>query len=400
MDAAICTIVAKPHLAQARVLARSVRAHHPDLPVFVLLADEVEGCFDPAAEPFTLVRLADLPVPALEQLRFRHAQQPLSYACTPHVMAHLLECGFRRVLFLKQETMVLAPLDALLAPLAEAPVVLTPHLTEPPEGSDASAREVNVLLSGVYNVGVVGVSARPVARAFLSWWQHRLATACRHDVPAGVHFEQRWADLALSFFDGVRVLRDPVFNVGHWALPDRRITVDASDRVFADGRPVVVFRFSGFDPDVPGAFTRYNRRVDWRAAGDAHLVFDRFRRALNEAGLDDTRRWPYAYGRFDNGVPVPDIARELYTGLGDQVSRFGDPLRTAGPDSFWQWLRGRDAGVGVSRVWHAIYRRRPDLQRAFPDLTGAGMTAFRAWTRTHGGREHHVPDALLDDGAR
>ena len=395
MSVAACTIVAKPLLAQARVVARSIRAHNPGLPVFTLLADEVDGWFEPAAEPFTLVRLQDLDLPSLPAFRFRHAQQPLSYACTPGLLAHLLDRGFDRVLFFKQETMVLDDLGPLLEPLAQAPVVLTPHLPDPLTGPDATARELNILLSGVYNVGVVGVSRHPVARRFLAWWHERVAEACHHDVAGGLHFEQRWVDLALSFFEGVRVLRDPTCNIGHWALPDRAITVAGDGLVEVDGRRAVVFRFSGFDPDVPDAFTRYNQRVGWREAGDAHLVFERFRAALAAEGLDETRRWPYAYGAFDNGIPVPDLARQLYAGLGDAATRFGDPLVTTGPDSFWRWLTSPAEGVAVPRFWQAVHDARPDLQQAFPDLTGDGGRRFMAWARQSGLVEHHVHDALL-----
>jgi hypothetical protein len=60
---AAATIAARRHLSLARVLATSFRAHHPDIPFFVLLADEVDDYFDPAQEPFDLVRLSDIGIP-------------------------------------------------------------------------------------------------------------------------------------------------------------------------------------------------------------------------------------------------------------------------------------------------------------------------------------------------
>ena len=57
MSWAACTIAAKARLPSARVVARSFAEHHPGVPCFVLLADEVEGCFDPAAEPYDLLGL-------------------------------------------------------------------------------------------------------------------------------------------------------------------------------------------------------------------------------------------------------------------------------------------------------------------------------------------------------
>src|SRR5687768_10610129 len=104
---AACTIVAKNQFALARVLASSFRAHHPDVPFFVLLADEIDGWFDPERESFETIPLSALDIPDSPRFRFRYAQQPLSYACTPFLLEHLLDRGFERVLFFKQEGMVL-----------------------------------------------------------------------------------------------------------------------------------------------------------------------------------------------------------------------------------------------------------------------------------------------------
>ena len=54
MKAAVCTIVAKNYLAQARVLMESVRLCNPDLLRIVILVDRIDGYFDPAKEPFDL----------------------------------------------------------------------------------------------------------------------------------------------------------------------------------------------------------------------------------------------------------------------------------------------------------------------------------------------------------
>ena len=65
MTWAACTIAAKARLPSARVVATSFAEHHPGVPFFVLLADEVEGCFDPAAEPYELIGLDALALPDL-----------------------------------------------------------------------------------------------------------------------------------------------------------------------------------------------------------------------------------------------------------------------------------------------------------------------------------------------
>src|SRR3972149_10268722 len=106
-DLAVATTVAKSYLSFARVLAASFLRHHPDIPFFVLLADEVDDYFVPAAEPFQLLRLADLKIPGIPGFRFRYSQQELTYAATGYLLSHLLDRGFTGAGFFTQESPVL-----------------------------------------------------------------------------------------------------------------------------------------------------------------------------------------------------------------------------------------------------------------------------------------------------
>jgi hypothetical protein len=395
---ACATIVAKSYLSFARVLARSFRQHHPDVPFFVLLADEVDGYFDPAREPFDLIQLAELGIEHLEGFRFQYTQQPLSYAATPFLLAYLIRRGFTKVVFIKQESLVLGNLLSMVECLDTASIVMTPHLLTPLDGADRISRELNILQSGNFNGGILAVAAGRETERFLEWWQDRLRTHCRHAVAEGMHYEQRWLDLVPAIFGGVHILRDPAYNVGHWNLPERTIAV-RHGTVLVHGEQCRLFRFSGYDPDQPQWATRYSQRLATGTLGAAASVFERFRSALLDEGFQETRRWPYAYGSFDSGQPVPDVVRQLYGQLND-AERFGDPLRTDHPGSYMRWLNESVGGPSpqknmVTRLWHYIYECRPDLQRAFPDVLGADRGAFLDWTVCHGTREHHIGGDLI-----
>ena len=222
-NVAVATIVAKNYLSFARALAESFHSIHRDIPFFVLLADEADGYFDPAHEPFHVVGLSELDIPQLERFRFHYAQQPLSYACTPYLLAHLVRRGFSRLIFIKQESLVLGDLTPVFDILDKISIVLTPHLVAPLAGADRIERELNILQSGTFNVGMLGVAATPVAARFLEWWQDRVYAHCRYALASGMHYEQRWLDLVPGLFGDVHVLRDPAYNVGHWNLPDRAV---------------------------------------------------------------------------------------------------------------------------------------------------------------------------------
>ncbi len=385
----VATICDRSRLPMARVIASSLRRHNPDVPCLVLLAD-VPGD-EPREDAYELLVAAELGIPGFAQMAFRCEREELSYALTPHLLRHLLGRGdLDAVLFLKQESLVVGDLGPVLAPLVDGGVVLTPHLLGPLHGADGVERERLVSCSGVFNGGVLGVARRDPGPAFLDWWAERIGDECVYDIPAGLHYEQRWLDLAPTLFDGVRILRDPAANVGHWSMREHAVTVDG-DAVLVDGLPGRVVRFSGYEPEHPERVTRYAEHPTREEIGGAAAVLDTYREALLAAGHAAARSAPYEYDHFADGVTVPRIARELHRELGDEAQRFGDPF-AVGPGTFREWLREPlGEGPPVTRLWDAVWHRRTDLQAAMPDHLGDDRKAFSAWPRTSGMAEYGVP---------
>lgn len=392
-----CTIAARQLLPSAAVVARSFAQQHPELDFFALLADTPAppGGQD-AVGAGTLLSVEDLGRPDLLHRAFRTDQQEFSYALTPVLLAHLLDRGYDAVLFYKQESLLVGRQDAAIERLRTCATLLTPHLLGPLEGGDAVQRERTILLSGVYNLGFLGVADRPQARELLTWWDARLETHCRRDVARGLHFEQRWMDLAPSTFGGVEVLRDPAFNVGHWNVTERSVTADPDGHdVRVAGRPCALVRFSGYDPDRPQRMTRYVDRVPVAALGDAAAVFARYRDALLDAGWETARHAPYGYATFADGVAIPELARAVHRGLSrTDVDRFGDPF-AVGPDTFREWLCAPVDAVTppVSALMLGALEARGDLSEAFPRPLGADREAFASWWQEHR-EDHGVPVAL------
>jgi hypothetical protein len=388
VQVAVVTIAARARLAETRALAASLRAADPRVRLIVVLADETgEGC-DPRAEPFEVVPVAELGIAGWRALAFRYEREPFSYVLTPFVLEALLERGgLDAALFLKQETLVTGRLDAVLAALREAAVVLTPHLLAPCTGPGAGDREALILRAGVFNGGVLGVSAGRRARAFLRWWGAQVRDRCVLDLAAGLHYEQRWLDHVPSRFPGVHVLRDPAVNVGHWNLREREPRVDGDAVVLGDGRPVAIARFSGYEPERPDRATRY---LDEPLGehGPAAALFARWHAALLAERWETTHRLPYAFDRFADGAAIPPVARELHRELGAAAEALGDPFST-GPGTFRAWLEEPAPGRGtpLPRFWAAVWERRADLREAFPAPRRRDAGAYADWIERWGRAE-------------
>lgn len=379
---AVGTVFAGNYVSLARVLADSFRRHHPDVPFFGVLADRSNGA--PGDEPFRLLDLADLNILDLRSLAFRYSRFQMSVVAKGYLLEHLLDAGYESALFLDPDTLVLGDLSPLLEQTQRSAITLMPHLLGPLEDGDRAARELNILQSGTLNGGVVGVRNCESARRFLAWWQDRVYLHCRHALAEGLHFDQRWLDLALVFFPETHLFRDPRLNVAHWNLPERL-------ELWPDWR---LFHFSGYEPDRPERLTRYTRRL--ALEGEPASLFSRYQRALEAAGWHETKESTHTFDYWDNGIRIPDLVRAVYGDLGDAARRFGDPFRTSSPGSFFHWLlQPLDGDCRVTRLWAEVLRRRPDVENAFPDPFGDDLDGFVAWAMSSGAAEHHIPDALI-----
>jgi hypothetical protein len=365
----------------------------------VVLADEVEGCFEPASESFSILTLRNLAIPDLEHFCFHYNRQQVVVAAKAYLLSYLLDHGFGSAIFLDADILVLGNLDPLFKIVEKHAILLTPHLLAPLEGEQRAARELNILLSGTYNGGFLGVSDTSSTRAFLYWWQDRLYEHCCHAVAHGMHYDQHWLDFVPVYFDGVHILRDPTYNVAYWSLPERNAYLPAPP-LPGDAGPCRFFHFSGFDPEQPPAVTRYSPRLTMANVGPAMSLFDHYANLLDAAGYQAAIKWPYAYNCFDNAVPIPDAARQLYRDLGAAVASFGDPRRVAGSGSYFSWLNERldgasESSLPLTRLWQGVYEQRPDVQMAIPDALGANRANFVQWATNFGIKEMGIHESLV-----
>jgi len=124
------------------------------------------------------------------------------------------------------------------------------------------------------------------------------------------------------------------------------------------------------------------------------------RRELLDAGYLACRKWPYAFGTFQNGVRIPDVGRPIQHEVPGLVSAIEDPFSDAGFKAFVDvWNRpveeGAGARPGISRLAYRIYRTTPDLESEMPDIFGGDYRPFLEWMLVSGRAEHGLGDTFL-----
>jgi glycosyltransferase involved in cell wall biosynthesis len=392
---AACTVVSKNYLGQARVLVDSFKEIHPDIPFYVLLADRIDGYFNPEEENFQVVLAEELDIPEAGRFRFHYNVLEHDTAVKPYFFAHILErYGHEKLMYFDPDIEIMDDLTNLYGHLDGNNIMVVPHTTVPID-DEFEPNELTILLAGTFNLGFLGMSNTPTTAEFLRWWQRRLYAGCRHEPDKAMNVDQKWIDLAPSFFDGVFILKEPGYNVAYWNLHSRKIT-RRDGKWFINGQPCYFMHFSGLDPENIKTVSKYQNRFTVDQLGKpAVAMFDAYAKRLLAAGHAELKKWPYAFNRFDNGVRIPDLVRPLYRAMGDDVRKFGDPFMTEHPKSFYNWLNSpADGQKGrskiITRLWYEVYKQRPDVQAAYPDVFGAHRQGFLNWVAISGPPEQDI----------
>src|SRR5271165_3861025 len=113
-EVTVCTVVARNYLPAARVLARSVRRHHPDADVVVLVLDDRREEWG-RGEIFRVVHPRHIGLGGLLGLQMAGSYTLLEFATAvkPWLLEHLLRSTNEPVIYLDPDCEVYAPLDEL-----------------------------------------------------------------------------------------------------------------------------------------------------------------------------------------------------------------------------------------------------------------------------------------------
>ena len=328
------------YLNRARVLARTLKVQHPDWILWAVLTDkEPPGfTFDVSQEEFDgVLTEEDLFGDETEAWLFNHDVVEACTAVKGKACVELLrQPSCEKLFYFDPDIAVINPMDDVINLLDTFSIVLTPHQTDPEPRVNRIAildNEISALNYGVFNLGFVAIANDPEGRRFAQWWDDRLRDWCHDRLDIGVFVDQKWCNLVPCFFDRVKVLRDPGYNVASWNLSQREMTFDEAGTALINGRPLRFYHFTKLGP-VGDVMTQ-------RYALDNTEVYELWwwyrQQVLANSSLDIPEGW-WFYGTFDNGKKIPKTVRELYRDRGDLRRAFPNPQRT-GPDTLYEWIK-------------------------------------------------------------
>jgi len=333
---AACTIVSRNYLHYARTLCDSFLSIHPGSAFYVLVVDRPDQNAVVEGERFTTIWVEDLGIPDFASIAFKFNILELNTSVKPSLLKWILDkCGAERVIYLDPDIFVYSTLDDIDRVLQEKDVVLTPHILGPISDKSRPA-ERDFLLSGVFNLGFIGVSNGPGARAFLDWWESRCLEFGFGEQRSGLFVDQKWIDLAPCLFPGVEIVRDPGYNVAYWNFHERRID-HVDGRLLVNGSSDLrFFHFSGIDLDDVEQVSKYQDRTLLRDRSDLRPLFDDYRRSVIANGYAGSVSARYAFGFFSDGTQINELTRRVYAASLDKFVGV-DPFDSGG--AFFSFAR-------------------------------------------------------------
>lgn len=393
------TICAANYLPFVNVLGESYLNHNNESQFYVLVVDASKVDFSKNPN-FIYITPDDLDIPAnvFRNMSFYYDVTELSTALKPSALKYLLSIGSEKVIYLDPDIEVFGSLAEIELLLAEHEIVLTPHTTIPMPKDGLRPTEAEIMASGTFNLGFIGVKKSPMVSRFLNWWEECLKFDSISDPENMLFTDQRWVDLVPSYFDFF-TCRSPEYNVAYWNLHERKIE-KKNGSYCVNGKELRFFHFSGFRPEKPWILSKYVSDQPRVVVSHNPVLRDlcvNYANQLTNSGYESTSLLSYGFLTFESGKLIPSSLRRLYREDCKEAYSKGEILE---PPVNWQtWATSRSIDSGnLSRILFSLWKSRPDLQRRFPDATGKEVQELVNWARTHGVAEKVIDSDLLEIG--
>jgi hypothetical protein len=334
------TSISLNYLAKARVLAWSLRRHHPDWRLIACITDQPPAGFklDLNAEHFDEIIWAhDLDIEPVAGWLFKHDVVEVCTAVKGPLLKKLIDNGSAKVLYLDPDTAVFGSLQPIVDWLDEYSILLTPHILEPDNTIEAIFdNEICALAHGIYNLGFVAVRNDASGRSFAAWWDNRLRQFCYDDKSIGLFVDQKWCDHVPGLFDGVKVVRDPGYNVASWNLSQRKISIAKDGEILVNGSLLRFYHFTKLGPIGDTMTSRYAKNNT-----EVYELWSWYKHKVKTFLAPEIPSGYWHYSHFDNGVKIQKDVRVLYRHRGDLQDAFPNPFAAAN-SSYFNWLKAEN----------------------------------------------------------
>lgn len=313
MKTAVYTSVNAAYLTVARIIAKSVKEHHPEWDFILLFNDNTPDNICWEDEPFDKVVFAEWLDVDEDWRHWAYKYSVIEFCtATKGVMGEFLfdKMGYEALVYLDPDTVVFSRLEEIVEILEskKADVILTPHLTDREYDDDAiHSHEMAALKHGTFNLGFFAIANRENGRKYLRWWSERLLKYAYIDFEKGIFTDQKWCNLAPYLFDGIKVLTDRAYNTATWNMTNRHITKDFDGNWMVNYKPLRFYHFSGFGNDFSWAdkeLARFGSQMD-----GLRELWSLYKDLYNKNYISE--KMPWKWGFTSDGKAITPAMRKV-----------------------------------------------------------------------------------------
>ena len=358
----VYTSITLNYLPKAKILAKTLKQIHPDWEFHLLISDKVPAEKDVFyKDEFSqshfdkVIWIEELPIENIKNWIFKHTVVEICTAVKGPYLKYLADQGYEKMMYIDPDIAIFNPLTALEEWLNKYGVLLAPHLldfTDNPQ-SIQDNEIMGTLRHGTFNLGFLAVnSTLEDGRRFIDWWAARLLSYCYADYERGLFTDQKWVDLAPSFFENLLIIRDPGYDVASWNLDCRELSFSDEGVLLVNRKfPLRFYHFTGYDSGA--GLNVITSLTSGGANPIVNELWDWYIRQLDLNGHKEFGKERSFYDTFDNGTKIEKEMRILYRESPDLQRIFVNPFDT-------------DQGKGGFLAWWRKDRPKPKLLKTEP----------------------------------
>lgn len=302
------TLCSVNYFAQAHTLGNSLKRLNPDIKFVIGVVDTFENkeIDNGILPPFELLEVHRINIPDFEGMCNRYDITELNTAVKPYYMHYFFKeyADAEAVIYFDPDIIVYDDLADLKHNLRTHNIVVTPHITTPYNDTKWQS-ENDLVKTGIYNLGFIGVKRSNESLRFVEWWMDKLKFGAKIDLCDGLFTDQHWIDLVPIFFDDVWIDYDLGYNVAYWNLHERFCSNTNNKWWINDNFPLHFFHYSGYNPFKPAIVSKYQDRIQFNERPDIVELFEIYQKQLIENHQAYWQAFPCVY------IKPPKVKRFL-----------------------------------------------------------------------------------------
>lgn len=231
----VFTSVNANYLPQASVLARSIKQNSIEIKFVVFLVEprmpnwKPSLDFDKSSQLFAdideIITLSSFSNDFIDNLREKSVVDACTAIKGAAALLLLNRDDSEYITYIDPDIYVFSNLNPIYREHEFSEVLLTPHLLESPLNVKGIWNDeiAGSMMHGLFNLGFISFKKSELALTVAGWWADRLKIFCAEDYSRGLYTDQKWFDVATVYFPGIRIVRDPTWNVGPWNFLERSL---------------------------------------------------------------------------------------------------------------------------------------------------------------------------------